>query len=183
MGNTQSTEMAQAVREGIRMDAALEFQLFSNHYPPLPRGCLDLAKKAIRLWRSGFYKAVIDISEIGEHRRYGTKVPITECLEAWHLWEFVQDEDYDDDVFWIEYEDTEEVDGDKIYDRAIDYFSLLYQEELILEPDTERLIQIIIGYSGGYSDDPPGNLVGFGLVKNLEKATALWKLLNKEGQK
>jgi hypothetical protein len=93
MGNLQASEMAQVVRDGLQLDIALEWHLFTNHFPPLPRGILELAKQAIKLWNEGDHDATIDVSSVGEHRRYGTDVPVGECLTNWHLWAYVDNDE------------------------------------------------------------------------------------------
>ena len=92
MGNMHSEEMANEVTNGLSLDTALRYQLFSNHYPPLPFVVLELAKQAIELWDNGDHDGTISFENTGiEHRRYGLDVPVAECLDAWHLWSFVDD--------------------------------------------------------------------------------------------
>ena len=100
MGYTQAIGFAEAVNDGsVSLDSALSYHLFSNHYPPLPAGTLKIAKRAIAKWNSGKRDAKVDVSAIGSHRRYGTRVPVAVCLDAWHLWPFVnQDDDFYGDM-------------------------------------------------------------------------------------
>ena len=91
MGATQALGMAEAVADGdIDLDRALDHHLLTNHFPPLPSGTLELAKEVIDLCNAGDYGETVDISDIGEHARYGTDVPASECAEAWHLDAFIE---------------------------------------------------------------------------------------------
>lgn len=185
MGLTQAIGFAESVTDGLcSLDSALNYHLFTNHYPRLPGGALDLAKRAIRLWKSGFYKATINVSSIGEHRRYGATVPISELLESWHLWPFVASEN-DEAIDEYEFDEAEEVDGDPIYDKAVAFAGLLFNAGIVTgqyQSDLNGLSQLLIGYCGGYADNPPGALFQFEFVNDLEVATNLWNEVNeKEG--
>jgi hypothetical protein len=70
-------------------DTALGWHLFSNHYPPLPRGVLALAKKALKAYREGETERLINTEGVAVHRQYGTSVPASACVRAWHLEAFL----------------------------------------------------------------------------------------------
>lgn len=93
MGSSQASEFASAVTQGnISLNKALHWHLTSNHYPPLPSGCLALAKEAIDAIEAKEPERLIDVSSIGSHKRYGVMVPAWECVAAWHLWGFIRHE-------------------------------------------------------------------------------------------
>jgi len=90
MGEPALRGMAGAV--GI--ETSLAWHLQSNHYPPLPTGSVAIAKRAIDHahrcdgfvpWSRERCDHRISIKSIGTHRVYGTRVPVTELIEAWHL--------------------------------------------------------------------------------------------------
>jgi hypothetical protein len=51
---------------------------------------MALAKEAIANARGGEWEKVVEMGEVGRHRRYGTRVPTHECVRAWHLEGFVE---------------------------------------------------------------------------------------------
>jgi hypothetical protein len=84
----------------LDLDISLQHHLFSNHYPPLPRGSVAIAKRAIEhahrcegfdLFSKTPCTHRISIKDIGTHRRYGTRVPVPEIIEAWHLDFYLED--------------------------------------------------------------------------------------------
>lgn len=86
--------------QGVGLDVSLAWHLQSNHYPPLPNGCVAIAKRAIAHAHEcdGFspftYEScehTVDISAIGTHLTYGTDVPVRELIEAWHLDFYLED--------------------------------------------------------------------------------------------
>lgn len=176
MGTTQAVGFAESVNEGLTsLDQALNYHLFTNHFPRLPRGALALSLRAIRLWKCGFYKAAINVSSIGEHRRHELDVPINTILEEWHLEPFVASENPgDDEIIWdIEYPEAEEMDGDPFYDLAVRFVAELIKADIVADEfknDYERLLRTAIGYCGGYSDDPPSDLFAFEFVTSAEGA-------------
>jgi len=87
---------------GVAIDTSLSWHLHSNHYPPLPTGSVAIAKRAIAHAHrcEGFGPFArwddrcthrIDIRSIGTHRKYGTRVPVPELIEAWHLDFYLED--------------------------------------------------------------------------------------------
>lgn len=69
-------------------DIALEWHLFSNHYPPLPPAALDIAKQALEL--APDWDAPVD----GVTHENGTPVTVSEVIEAYHLDSFLDEETY-----------------------------------------------------------------------------------------
>jgi hypothetical protein len=83
--------MAEAAGEGLTsLDGALQYQIYTNHYPPPPPGWVPLARKALTLAAQDDWDGVVDISDVGQHRRYGAEVPAHAIIEIWHLEPFVE---------------------------------------------------------------------------------------------
>ena len=90
MGNTQAAGFAEAVSDGlVDLGLALHWHLTSNHYPPLPSGCQDIAEVALNNAARDNWDEKVDVSAIGSHNRYGTQVPTHVLIEAWHLDHFI----------------------------------------------------------------------------------------------
>jgi hypothetical protein len=82
------------------IETSLAWHLQSNHYPPLPTGSVAIAKRAIDHahrcvgfdpYASERCDHRISIKSIGTHRVYGTRVPVPEIIEAWHLDFYLED--------------------------------------------------------------------------------------------
>ena len=86
MGHSSAVDMVTIAGPG---DQALRWHLFHNHYPPLPSGAPEVAVEALRAIAEGEPERTVDVSEIGEHRRFGTEVPAFVIAEDWHLDPFI----------------------------------------------------------------------------------------------
>ena len=91
MGTTQAIGFADAVAEGLTsLDAALHYQIYTNHFPPPPPGWVPLCIQAIDLVNQEDGDQTVDISDVGAHRQHGTQVPANVIVDTWHLWPFVE---------------------------------------------------------------------------------------------
>ena len=81
MGHMQAVGMADAVRHGTPLAAALEYHLQHNHFPPLPNEAIGIAREAIKRCAAGEPNA-----EVGTPRGLH---PAWRIVQAWHLEPFV----------------------------------------------------------------------------------------------
>jgi len=79
MGYLQATEFA----EKTSIEQGVEWQLRSNHYPPVPFEMIPVAIEAIEACTGLDHKRLIKTPF--EHRRYGFKVPAWEIVANLHL--------------------------------------------------------------------------------------------------
>lgn len=87
MGAVQAAEFAQATKNGeIDLDAALTWHFRSNHYPPLPLSLIPIAKRIIE----GKAKGSVRLPK-GITYRGSVLAPVRECIQAWHLQEFLKE--------------------------------------------------------------------------------------------
>ena len=94
MGARVSSEMAEAVREGLALEAALIYQLTVNHYPPIPAAFIETAKEAIRLAKEHDVEEWPEIMvECPEGGLVNGKIEhnLGFWIEVMHLWEFIND--------------------------------------------------------------------------------------------
>ena len=63
----------------------LEYHLKYNHFPPHSDEMIDTAMAALEIARSGDLDAEIELPDGIEHRRYGTRVPVTILLDSLHI--------------------------------------------------------------------------------------------------
>lgn len=82
MGHSQAVGMAEAVRDGLTdLDAALQYHLQVNHYPPLPNEAIGIAKDAAQ-W----------CAQDEPDRQVQTPTglwPAWKIVQGWHLGPFV----------------------------------------------------------------------------------------------
>lgn len=82
---------------GLEEDAMLRWHLDCNHYPSVVE-FMDVAKIAIELIRDGEHDALVDVADIMHDYRFKNAVPVSKLMDAWHLWDFVQEDDeYDEE--------------------------------------------------------------------------------------
>jgi hypothetical protein len=86
MGNLQSIEMAEEVKQGLQLDVALEWHLTSNHYPPIHRVFIPVAKQAIELANDGNWSQIIDMPN-------GRSLSVSSIIEQLHLDSFLDGEE------------------------------------------------------------------------------------------
>lgn len=89
MGSKISKELAQDVSEELtNLEAALTYHFRSNHYPPLPYSLIPVAIQIVK-------GEVTDEVELPEGITWkGQKsAPVSECIKAWHLSEFLLNPD------------------------------------------------------------------------------------------
>ncbi len=91
MGRMQAEEMA---AQDIKLEVAVEWQLRSNHYPPVPMEMVAIAVKAIKLCREGKYDETIKTPF--EHTTYGWDVPARIVVESYRLEPWCYDEEDED---------------------------------------------------------------------------------------
>lgn len=84
---------ALGMAEATDLETALGWHASTNHYPPLPSGVVPLMLEVIDAINEQEDDRLIDVSTIGEHHTYGTKVPAWVCAEAWHLEAFLEGEE------------------------------------------------------------------------------------------
>lgn len=92
MGNRISSEMAEAVKEGLALEAALIYQLTVNHYPPIPEAFIETAKEAIRLANehdSEEWSEIMVSCPEGGLVNGKTEQNLGFWIEVMHLWEFL----------------------------------------------------------------------------------------------
>lgn len=87
MGSTGTRSM---LEHATNEDAVLEWHMRSNHYPPLPRCLIQVAKDVIRALRDDAPEELIQLPDGIEHKEYGREVPAHVCADSWHLWEFAE---------------------------------------------------------------------------------------------
>lgn len=84
MGSTTARDIAQSVAlESLRLDVALEYHLTCNHYPPLPRSLIPVARLVIDNYNAGIMDDITLPDGITFKGK--TTAPISECIDAWHL--------------------------------------------------------------------------------------------------
>jgi len=92
MGNLAAMDMVE--QNGVN-DQTLSWHLKGNHYPPLPDAILPLAKRAIKKANMGEWDANISLRGTEISWRGKKSVPVSECIEAWHLYCFLNQNDED----------------------------------------------------------------------------------------
>lgn len=91
MGNMNALGMADAVAEGqVSQDAALEWHLRSNHFPPLPSELVPVARRVIDKANAGEWDANVRLPK-GISYRGSSLAPVAACVDAWHLDAFLDD--------------------------------------------------------------------------------------------
>jgi hypothetical protein len=95
MGSTGAQGFAELVDEGVvSIESALEWHLRSNHYPPLSRAFIGVAKQAIELGNAEFWEYEIDLPEgitTADNRSF---ITAAEAVETFHLDAFLQESEY-----------------------------------------------------------------------------------------
>ncbi len=87
MGNMQSIEMAEQVAlNNIKLEAALDYHLTSNHYPPYPVWLIPYCVKAIELANEGQWQTRITLNN-------GKNVTVAQMIEGCHLEFFLTGDD------------------------------------------------------------------------------------------
>lgn len=96
MGHTQAAAFAEAVADGeVSLEAALEYHLTANHFPPIPRSVIPVAVKVIELANVGEFDADVELPDGITYRDGRSSAPVWACCEAWHLDAFLEpDEAY-----------------------------------------------------------------------------------------
>ena len=90
-----SQEFANLENDGqINLTAAMEYQLRSNHFPPVPTEMIAVAVAAVEACRENDPEKLINSPY--EHRRHGFQVPAHAIIEAYHLDPWVYNEDDED---------------------------------------------------------------------------------------
>jgi hypothetical protein len=81
--------MADAVTEGLPLEAALSYHLQSNHYPPIPSGCVPVAVRVVNAVNNGeaWWEDEVDTNEV--RHRTGRYLTVAELVEGWHLQPFL----------------------------------------------------------------------------------------------
>ena len=74
-------------------DTTLRWHLMYNHYPPLPVQAIEIAKQAIYKADNGEWNAEISLEDAGISWRGKNSVPVSACIEAWHLEDFLDNND------------------------------------------------------------------------------------------
>jgi hypothetical protein len=89
MGSQTTRALAQDVNDELsNLEAALIFHFRSNHYPPLPYSLIPIAIKIIK----GEAGDEVELPE-GVSWKGQTTAPVSECIKAWHLSEFMLNPD------------------------------------------------------------------------------------------
>ena len=88
MGRLSTMEM---VDFAGKTDEVLRWHLTGNHYPPLPPCVFGLAKKAIKKANDGKWDALISLKGTEISWRGKKSVPVSACIESWHLEEFLDE--------------------------------------------------------------------------------------------
>lgn len=94
MGASQAHEFAALVGEGLPLEAALDYHLTSNHFPPVPREMIPVAKSAIDYANEGVWDVDVDLPE-GVEFRGQPVASIYDIIEAFHLDPFI---DYEEEL-------------------------------------------------------------------------------------
>lgn len=89
MGNQKALEMAEAVRDGLSLDAALHYHLSANHFPPVPDAMIPVCKAAIEAFQHDEPEQEIPLPEGISHRRTGSVAIASEVIESLHLDAFI----------------------------------------------------------------------------------------------
>jgi hypothetical protein len=79
----------ESMLEMMDVDGALRWHLQFNHYPPLPGCVFSLAKQAIKLAENGKWESRINLTKSGISWHGQHSVPVSECIEEWHLENFI----------------------------------------------------------------------------------------------
>ena len=91
MGKKTAQEIAQDVNDGLtNLEAALIYHFRSNHYPPLPYSLIPIAIKIINGEVSEDEE--VELPE-GIAWKGQKSAPVSACIEAWHLSEFLLNPD------------------------------------------------------------------------------------------
>lgn len=102
MGSLQAAEFANAIQDGqIALDAALEWHLRANHYPPVPHCMISVCREAIEQARLGHYDTMLDLPD-GVSYQGLTATTVEAVVTGLHLDAFIyddDDEDYSDELF------------------------------------------------------------------------------------
>ncbi len=86
MGHMRAMGFAEAVAEGkLPLDAALEYHLTVNHYPPIPLDLLPVTRRAVELAGAGEWDAEQELPS----RCGGREVTVARIVEGLHLDAFV----------------------------------------------------------------------------------------------
>lgn len=81
MGRLQAEEMVARFKE----DQALKWHLYCNHYPPINKAFLPIAKEAIRFAKQNEWEEIIEMPN-------GKSLTVDKIIEGLHLETFLIDE-------------------------------------------------------------------------------------------
>jgi hypothetical protein len=85
MGRLHAEEFAESVKEGnISLEAALEYHLTGNHYPPVHRSFIPVAIKAIELGNNDDWDKEIKMPN-------GKTLTAAKIIEGLHLESFLEE--------------------------------------------------------------------------------------------
>lgn len=90
MGSTYAMGLNEAVDEGIAsLRQAVHIHLTSNHYPPIPTGFVELAKKAVERANLGEWDDVLECDE-GWTINGATSIEVRQVVEIMNLQYFLE---------------------------------------------------------------------------------------------
>lgn len=90
MGTTGTMGMAEAVSDGLtNLNDAVEWQLRSNHYPPVPSSMVEPCIKAIMAVADDEADTLIELP-VGVEYKNSSKAPAWAVVEQHHLYPFVE---------------------------------------------------------------------------------------------
>ena len=95
MGYRNAEDAATVMSEMMGLDAALEYHLTANHYPPVPTEMIPIAKRAIELGvlaldDATFIDEPIELPEGVTTGKGETSTPAHEVIRGLHLEPFVK---------------------------------------------------------------------------------------------
>ena len=104
MGNMQATAAAEAVAEGtVTIRQALELNLQSNHFPPIPVVYVDPILEAIAAVEEGYHQRPIPLTAVESTGMLPREARVDEegrmvveagvLLDITHAWAFVDDDE------------------------------------------------------------------------------------------
>ena len=95
MGTLRAQEAATVMADAFGLDAALDYHLTANHYPPVPREMIPIAKRAIELGvisndDPSFLNEPIELPEGMTTGEGETSTPAHEVIRGLHLESFIE---------------------------------------------------------------------------------------------
>lgn len=108
MGSQVAAGFAEAVEDGLcTLDHALEYHFTANHFPPLPVSLVPVAKRALVKAARGEWDANVSLRGTGVSYKGSQLAPVSACMESWHLYAFLPDEEE-----FVPDEDLQDVEDD-----------------------------------------------------------------------